>query len=123
MLVMVRLRQLLNSSKEVRVNEGDTLTGVIILAGQNEKGLDCDWEFADVPGTKLSVQGIAELSYCCEVLEAYGTIGPADYPQTTGTAFSGIRIRAGADVAAPQRIRKTGEGPQLLDSGVGRISA
>jgi hypothetical protein len=83
----------------VRVNQGDTLIGVMTLTGQSGSAFSYTSQFQGINGTELPVQNIAELMWCNETLEAYGINAAGNYPDTPLTEFTEINIRTGA--AAP----------------------
>lgn len=74
----------------VRVNPGDSLSGVMTLTGGTAGSFSYTSEFVGI-GTTLSVQNIAELLWCNETLEAYSIGQCSNYP-AGGTAFTGIEI-------------------------------
>jgi hypothetical protein len=74
----------------VRVNAGDSLTGVMTLTGQSGSSFDYDCAFTGI-GTTLSVQNIAELLWANETLEAYAVSQCSDYPPG-GCAFTAVEI-------------------------------
>lgn len=85
----------------VPVKPGDTLTGVMTLAGVNrtpgaQTSFDYHCVFDGLPATALNVRNINELYWCNQVLEAYRLTGCADYPNTASTAMKSIEIRTGA---------------------------
>jgi hypothetical protein len=79
----------------VKVNEGDTLTGVMTLTGKSGALFNYTSEFDGIAGTSLPVMNIAELLWCNETLEAYGIEDCSDYPGTLYTVFTGISIQTG----------------------------
>jgi hypothetical protein len=95
-----------HTSLRVRVDPGETLTGVIRLCGQTGGRFTYSCEFEDIPDTRLCVCNMPELVWCVETLEAYkpGGTPPYDlnsaseYPNTDRTAFRGIRLEAGVEI-------------------------
>jgi len=79
----------------VKVNEGDTLTGVMTLTGKSGNLFNYTSAFEGIAGTSLPVMNIAELLWCNETLEAYSIADCSDYPNTLYTAFTGITIQTG----------------------------
>jgi hypothetical protein len=79
----------------VRVNQGDTLIGVMTLTGQSGSAFSYTSQFQGINGTELPVQNIAELMWCNETLEAYGINAAGNYPDTPLTEFTEINIRTG----------------------------
>jgi len=89
----------------VPVKPGDTLTGVMTLAGVNRAPgapttFDYHCVFEGMPRTALAVRNINELYWCNQVLEAYRVTGCGEYPDTPSTAMKSIAIRTGAATPA-----------------------
>ena len=85
----------------VRVNPGDTLTGVMTLTGQSGSNYSYRCEFAGLGGTALPVLNINQLVMPVETLECYGIQGCADYPHTWFTAMQSISIASSAGAITP----------------------
>lgn len=81
-----------------RVNPGDRVVGVMRLAGQSGSTFNYTSEFEGQPATLLSIQGIAELLWCNETLEAYDIDQCSNYPNTQRTTFESIQIQTGTSV-------------------------
>lgn len=84
----------------VAVNPGDTLVGVMTLAGVNNKPgtpttFDYHCVFTGLPETSLHVRNIGELVWANQTLEAYRIESCGDYPDTASTAMKAIAIRTG----------------------------
>lgn len=77
----------------VQVNEGDTLVGVMSLAGQTGNSFSYVSEFEGMANTSLPVNNIAELLWCNETLEAYNISQCSDYPASDVTTFGSIDIQ------------------------------
>jgi hypothetical protein len=84
----------------VRVNPGDTLTGVMTLTGQSGGQFSYNCEFQGIADTGWSIQNVQELTWCIETLEAYGITTCSDYPDTDSTVFRAISIQTGASTPA-----------------------
>ncbi|HEX2211276.1 MAG TPA: hypothetical protein VHG93_26565 [Longimicrobium sp.] len=87
----------------VRVNPGDTLVGVMTLAGVNWlpgilPSFDYLCRFEGMPQTLLSVQNIAQLLWCNQTLEAYQVRDCSQYPDTGHTSMGQIEIQTGSTV-------------------------
>ncbi len=82
----------------VRVNEGDTLIGVMSLTGQSGGSFSYTSEFQGIANTQLPVQNIAQLTLCDVTLEAYGINACGNYPNAPLTQFTEINIRTGSTV-------------------------
>ncbi|TDX01643.1 hypothetical protein [Dinghuibacter silviterrae] len=79
----------------VPVNAGDVLTGVIRCTGQTGNLYNYTCGFEGINGTLLNVNGINELLWCAQTLEAYAVDNFADYPSVYDTRFRGINIVTG----------------------------
>lgn len=79
-------------SSVVPVSSGDTLTAVITLTGTPGGAFSYTCEFAGIPTTSLAVQNIDELVVCDVALEGFGITAATDYPNVSGSAFTGITI-------------------------------
>lgn len=79
----------------VKVDVGDVLVGSMTLSGQSGTSFTYSSEFRGIAGTNLVVQGIDELLWCSETLEAYGVIDNSYYPASPLTPFRNIKIRTG----------------------------
>lgn len=77
----------------VPVNPGDDVVGVITFVGRTPDGR---WsytsEFENVPGTRLSIEDIAEPRLCLLSLEAYRVDTCSKYPDTDATHFVALTI-------------------------------
>lgn len=90
----------------VRVSSGDALVGVMTLTGSSGGSFDYVSQFAGIAGTLLTMQGIAELTWCNETLEAYSVAQCSDYPDVDATRFGEISIETGGK---PPRLAWTAE--------------
>jgi hypothetical protein len=76
----------------VQVNTGDTLVGVMTLAGASANGVfNYESSFDGIPGTTLPAKSPQQLVWCVQTLEAYGIQQCSDYPAGM-TAFGAIEI-------------------------------
>jgi hypothetical protein len=91
-------------SKQTRVNVGEKLTGVITLVESSKAGFSYDCEFKGMPHSRISIVDVAELLWCCEALEAYGTTQCSDYPATLKTSMTNISIRSHQGTLAPNWV-------------------
>lgn len=85
----------------VPVSVGQRLKGVMRRTGQSGASFDYTSEFEGISGTSLPVQGIAELTWCNETLEAYGISNCSDYPASLFTGMESIGIRHAGGVLTP----------------------
>jgi hypothetical protein len=83
-------------SPDVRVNEGDTLQGVMSLTNQTGAGFNYACEFAGIPNTGLHVLGIEQLVTPAVTLECYGIKACSDYPATAMTRMLAIDVATAA---------------------------
>jgi hypothetical protein len=109
------------TSPVVQVNEGDLLTGVMNLTGQQNGLFSYTAEFEGIAGTRLTVQNIVQLVWCNETLEAYSVEQWSDYPNTRSTAFAAISIRTGNTTpalawAAQNRVTDCGQHAVVVDN-------
>ncbi|KAJ7595785.1 hypothetical protein C8J56DRAFT_389360 [Mycena floridula] len=75
----------------VPVAPGDTLNGIITLLSSNGSSFSYNSQFTNIPRTSLTVNGISELKWATETLEAYAVTSASDYPAGS-TVFSGINL-------------------------------
>jgi hypothetical protein len=75
-----------------RVNQGDTLTGIVRLTSQTGNQFSYVSSFDGHPDLDLPVDGISELVWATETLEAYQISQCSDYPNSPDTAMSSISI-------------------------------
>jgi hypothetical protein len=85
----------------VRVNPGDTLTGVMTLTGQSGSSYSYRCEFAGLSDTVLPVLNINQLVMPVETLECYGIQNCTDYPNTWFTAMGSIGLSSSAGTITP----------------------
>jgi hypothetical protein len=83
-------------SNLIRVNSGDTLTGLMTLTGQASGMFSYNCQFQGIANSGYAVNNISELVWCNETLEAYQITKCSDYPDTLNTAFRNISIQTGA---------------------------
>jgi len=84
----------------VPVSTGDTLVGLMTLASGNGMSFEYTCEFVGVPGTKLVISNVPELTICSEALEVSNISQPSDFPQAARTTMGNIAINAGGANAA-----------------------
>jgi hypothetical protein len=87
-------------SNLVRVNPGDTLTGVMTLTGQSPQGFSYNCDFQGIANTGLPIRNIPQLTWLVETLECYGMTKCSDYPATNKTAMYAIKIENGKSIAS-----------------------
>jgi hypothetical protein len=80
----------------IEIGAGSNLTGVMTLTGRSGGLFNYMSEFQGIGGTSLPVQGIAELLWCNETLEAYSVNQCSDYPATNMTALTAIDLQTGS---------------------------
>lgn len=90
----------------IQVNSGDTLQGVMTLTGQSGTEFSYHCSFVGHTSVDIDANDIDELTWAYETLEAYGSQDEtkpvpqcSDYPNTPLTAFTGIEIKTGSDLA------------------------
>jgi hypothetical protein len=83
-------------SPSVRVNKGDTLTGVMKLTGQSGSQFNYSCEFAGIANTTLHVVGVDQLVVPVITLECSGITTQQDYPDTVKTAMRAIDVATAA---------------------------
>jgi hypothetical protein len=76
----------------VTVNEGDTLTGVMVLTDISGNYCSYNSYFQGIANTSLPVQNIEELTWANETLEAYNIQKCSDYPATLKTSMKDIEL-------------------------------
>jgi hypothetical protein len=86
----------------VPVNVGDELVGVITLTGQSGGLFDYNCVFEGIPETSLSLEGVPELFWATEALEAYNVHQCSDYPATTFTELRNVDIQTSDTFPASQ---------------------
>jgi hypothetical protein len=84
----------------VQVNVGTSLTGVMTLVRsyQSPTGgrlFDYHCTFTGYTHTVLDIQGVEELTWLCETLEAYGITDCSQFPYTNSTSFTAINLQTG----------------------------
>ncbi|MGB6688202.1 MAG: G1 family glutamic endopeptidase [Terracidiphilus sp.] len=82
-------------SNLVPVNPGDQLTGMISMTDQSNGGFGYVCSFAGFPQINLQINGISELAWASQTLEAYQIESRSDYPNSSVTSMSSIFIAAG----------------------------
>lgn len=82
-------------SPVVPVNVGDILVGTIVMTGRLGQLFDYECQFEGLGTAKLPIQGIAELLWCNETLEAYSIESFSNYPAAYSTPFGGINLLTG----------------------------
>ena len=80
-------------SQLVPVNAGQLLTGTIRLVSNTNAQFSYSCEFKGISGTNLSINNIAQLMWCVEILEVYGVVQCSDFPNAPYTKLSRINIR------------------------------
>lgn len=75
-----------------RVSPGDVLVGIMTLTGQSAGGFSYDCEFQGMLDSRLTIQGVEELTWCIETLEAYQVTKCTDYPANARVRFTEIAI-------------------------------
>jgi hypothetical protein len=75
-----------------QVNPGDMLTGILTLTAQSAGQFNYVSSFDGQPDLDLPVDGISELVWATETLEAYQISQCSDYPNTATTQMSAIAI-------------------------------
>src|SRR5665213_289042 len=106
-------------SDPVPVRPHDTLIGSISLVGSNGNGNIYLSEFAGEPSTRMTFDGLEELTKCTETLETRNITACSDYPASASTAFTGINIRTGASTpsvswAAIDQVTDCGQSARIL---------
>jgi hypothetical protein len=102
------------TSKLVKVNPGDVLTGRITLTGTKEK-FSYRCEFLALPDTVLNVRTTPHLSRCFEVLEAHDIALCTNYPAACATAMADIDLQV-AGSTGPVHPPVTWEPSTLVDN-------
>jgi hypothetical protein len=87
-------------SQLVQVNTGQLLTGIMRLVSDKNAEFSYSCEFKGINGTNLSINNIAQLMWCVEILKVYGVTECSDFPNTPFTKFSRINIRNQGTVPA-----------------------
>ena len=110
-------------SNLVRVNTGDTLTGVMTLASQSAAGFSYNCEFQGIADTGLPIMNIEELTWCVETLECYGINNCSEYPDSNKTAMAAIDLQTGATRPSVvwtvnNAVNDCGQHTQLFDNDV-----
>jgi hypothetical protein len=93
-----------------RVNPGDTVTGIVTLVSQEGSNYNYRASFAEYPELDLPVNGVSELVWASETLEAYMMSECSDYPNASQTSMSSIEIQT------------SGNNPPLVWSVTNRVS-
>jgi len=86
-------------SKLIQVQPGDVLTGIISMTRKNNSVFSYVSSFLGYPELDMPVDGVSELVWASQALEAYQIGDCSEYPETTTTSMSSISIAAGG--AAP----------------------
>ena len=79
-------------SPSVKVNVGDTLTGLIQLTDHDENRFNYSCEFVGISGTTLRVVGVEQLVMPCIVLECHNIRSQDDYPSVLNTTMKAINV-------------------------------
>jgi hypothetical protein len=77
----------------VVVAEGTVLVGVMVLLDQRDGVFTYESFFDGVPSTALRVNGIAELVWASETLEAYNVTQCVDYPSSASSTLDQIAMQ------------------------------
>ena len=86
-------------SRLVQVQPGNILTGIISMNKQNGSVFSYVSSFLGYPELDMHVDGVTELIWASQTLEAYQIGDCSEYPNTPTTSMSSISIAAGG--AAP----------------------
>lgn len=97
-------------TRHIPVKPGETLTGIITLLDQSERGFRYCCEFEGIPATRMEVIEMPELTSCIHVCEAYELDNPPpvpyelksarEYPKSDRIAFRGIRAEAAPSLSS-----------------------
>jgi hypothetical protein len=79
-------------SKLTAVETGDILTGVVTITGFNGSTYSYRSGFLGYPDSTMNIQGIDELTFAVQVLEAYRVAGLRSYPDAPSTTLSDIAL-------------------------------
>ena len=79
-------------SPTVAVNEGDTLTGVMMLTGRSEQGFNYSCEFVGIGETTLRTVSISQMVNPVVTLECYAIQSCANYPNIPKTTMRAIGL-------------------------------
>jgi hypothetical protein len=75
-----------------RVSPGDNITAAVTLVSQQGSICNYNASFANYPELDLPVNGVGELVWASETLEAYMISECSDYPNALSTSMSSIEI-------------------------------
>lgn len=76
----------------IKVNPGDTLTGIMVQTGQTGTQFTYNCYFQGIANSGFPIQNIEQLTWANETLEVYGITKASDYPATTETVFRNINM-------------------------------